>query len=102
MIVNRSNRKRASNSIPSENYPIPEFEQGLKVVPEADLEHVVPFRQPEKLSPAEQQKEPKHSDNDRLSVHFNNIDNYLNELSAITAKIEHEQELIKRISGLKE
>ncbi|NLW32844.1 MAG: hypothetical protein GXY77_15470 [Fibrobacter sp.] len=102
MIINRSKRKRASNDIPSESYPVPEFEQGIKVIPDAELEHVAPFRQRSEQTPSEEQMLPRHPEPDKLAVHIQKIDKYIDELSALATKIEQEQEIIKRISGLKE
>ena len=100
MISSTSARKRAE-SVYEESFANPQFEQGRKKVPQAELEHVSP--EPRQPQYPEQQAvttvESVKLQSIRMNVaeHLQKISECLNQINNLTSEIQMEKENIKRI-----
>ncbi len=100
MISSTSARKRAE-VVYEDIFTNPQFEQGRKKVPQAELEHVSPELQEPPYS--EQQPaigaEPVKSRTikENVSEHLQKINECLNQINNLTSEIQVEKESIKRI-----
>ncbi len=93
-------RKRADGFY-EENFENPQFEQGRKSVPQAELEHVSP-EPPQLKNPEQKSTTGVEFDNSRIlktkvSEHLQKISTCLNQINDLISEIQLEKENIKRV-----
>lgn len=97
MISSTSARKRAEG-VYEDSFVNPQFEQGRKKVPQAELEHVSPEPQEPQYTEQQSATEVKsRSIRENVSEHLQKISKCLNQINNLTSEIQVEKESIKRI-----
>lgn len=100
MMSSTSARKRA-DGVYEESFANPQFEQGRKNVPQAELEHVSPQPSEPQYPDQEPKSNPEstvsQSIRGQVSEHLQKISECLNQIYDLTSEIQLEKENIKRI-----
>lgn len=100
MMSSTSARKRA-DSVYEEIFANPQFEQGRKNVPQAELEHVSPQSSEPQYPGQESMINPESTDSQSIkrlvSEHLQKISDCLNQIYDLTSEIQLEKENIKRV-----
>lgn len=100
MMSSTSARKRVSEGVYDESFANPQFEEGRKNVPQAELEHVAPMEKLEEPQPVEQEMATESMDvrsvKNQISQHLQKISDNLNQIFDLTSEIQLEKENIKR------
>ncbi|HEX3020264.1 MAG TPA: hypothetical protein VHP36_08170 [Chitinispirillaceae bacterium] len=102
MVSSTSARKRAGG-VYEESFVNPQFEQGRKSVPQAELEHVSPVSQPQRpqdqipQSTADIETVGTQTFKNEVSEHLHKISECLNQIFDLTSEIQLEKENVKRL-----
>lgn len=96
MDITGSTRKRASAVVPEEIVEPVDYGEGLKNVPEAELEHVIPIRRAQEEVEQSTQKNTEQLKK-RVFESLQSIDRYEREITDIVAHIDDERKSLKEM-----